>query len=276
MSYDWFDFCKPPTHKRYRPVLTAVENNKGVLDVDTVKGCAAGTAAYPNGGCYGACYANKIANTYGFDFSVSVSRKLYSRNLYGIFQTIKAHRAGWYRIGTHGDPSHDWGNTVSVCERLSETGKTPVIVTKHWIEASNEQLTRLASVGAVFNTSTSGMDTDAELGFRVEQIDRVRSFGMTSVCRVVSCEYGNTEWADRCRGKQGRLMALVPMIDTPFRVSRNHHRVATGEILITAQKESIGGGSKMVSLNDKKAYLGKCSECPDQCGATTTNSRGKK
>ena len=31
----------------YKPILTAVENLKGVLDVDTVKGCYSGMAAYP-------------------------------------------------------------------------------------------------------------------------------------------------------------------------------------------------------------------------------------
>jgi hypothetical protein len=37
----------------YRPFLTATENRKGVLDVDTVKGCQMGMHAYPRGGCYG-------------------------------------------------------------------------------------------------------------------------------------------------------------------------------------------------------------------------------
>jgi hypothetical protein len=35
---------------QYLPVLTVVENRKGVLDVDTVKGCALGMQHYPEGG----------------------------------------------------------------------------------------------------------------------------------------------------------------------------------------------------------------------------------
>jgi len=33
----------------YLPILTAVENAKGVLDVDTVKGCTQGMNAHPDG-----------------------------------------------------------------------------------------------------------------------------------------------------------------------------------------------------------------------------------
>jgi len=33
--------------RRYGRVLTAAENGKGVMDVDTVKGCTMGMAAYP-------------------------------------------------------------------------------------------------------------------------------------------------------------------------------------------------------------------------------------
>ena len=60
-----------PLHPRlYSNVITASVNRKGVLDVDTVKGCALGMLAYPGGGCYGECYARKTATLYGFNFSV--------------------------------------------------------------------------------------------------------------------------------------------------------------------------------------------------------------
>src|SRR5678809_1220036 len=47
--------------RRYLPILTATENQKGVLDVDTVKGCTLGMQAQPSGGCYGECFAAKTA-----------------------------------------------------------------------------------------------------------------------------------------------------------------------------------------------------------------------
>ena len=58
--------------KTFKAYLTATENSKGVLDVDAVKGCTLGMKAHPEGGCYGECYANKIAIQYGFDFSKSI------------------------------------------------------------------------------------------------------------------------------------------------------------------------------------------------------------
>ena len=47
----WYDVdndtCKKNHSKEYRPVLTAAENAKGVLDIDTVKGCRLGIEKYP-------------------------------------------------------------------------------------------------------------------------------------------------------------------------------------------------------------------------------------
>jgi len=249
----------------YNTRLTAGENYKGVMDVDTVKGCAAGMASY-DGGCYGECYANKTATRYQINFSKSISRKVTSENSVTVFNTVKAHDATWYRIGTAGDPCHDWDNTIEVCEFLEQTGKVPVIITKHWEVATDKQLERLAGLGCVFNTSTSGMDTDEEIKHRVEQIERIKTFGMVSVCRVVTCEYGTTDWALDCTEKEDYLLSIKPVIDNPFRVGKNNKRVKSGEILITRCDDSIGGGAKYVSLHDKSVFLGKCRDCPDQCG----------
>lgn len=37
--------------RNYTTGLTATENDKGVLDLDVVKGCAEGMKAHPEGGC---------------------------------------------------------------------------------------------------------------------------------------------------------------------------------------------------------------------------------
>ena len=156
----------------YQPVLTVVENGKGVLDVDTVKGCTEGMSAYPNGGCYGECYACKNSKRSGKDFSVSVSRKIMGREHQGtLVKLLNEYPVNWYRIGVAGDPSHDWDNTLVVIRALRHAKKTPVIVTKHWKTLSDEQLTELKSLSVVFNTSTSGMDSDNEIKYRVCQID---------------------------------------------------------------------------------------------------------
>lgn len=260
-----FDSEKRAGKRLYKPILTAVENQKGVLDVDTVKGCALGMAARPDGGCYGECYANKTASRYGIDFTVSVSRKLTPWNRTEIFCTVRDYPASWYRIGTAGEPCHDWENTLEVCEYLKPTGKTPVIITKHWIPLSDGQICRFKEIGAVFNTSVSGFDTDAQLKHRLRQIERLKAAGVRSVARVVTCDYGTSEWAVSAKAKQDRLMALSPVIDNPLRAEKSNERVANGDILLTRREDSIGGG-KLVSLHSKEVYLGTCEACPDQCG----------
>lgn len=250
----------------YRPVLTAVENRKGVLDVDTVKGCARGMAAYPETGCYGACYAATTAHQYGIDFTVAVARKLTPQTRDAVFCAVRDFPATWYRIGTAGDLCHDWENTLAVCEYLAPTGKVPVIITKHWVRLTDAHLDRLRAVRAVVNTSVSGLDTPPELAHRLTQITRLRDAGIRSVPRVVSCDYGPTEWGRAARAVQDQLLALPLVIDNPLRATRNHPRVQSGDILVSRLENAIGGG-KSVSLHDPAVYLGTCDACPDQCGA---------
>ena len=187
LQFPLFGATKKPDGKRqYIPLLTAIENHKGVLDVDTVKGCTLGMRSNPDGGCYGECYANKIANRYGIDFSFSVTRKLTPANRADVFCTVRDHHSSWYRIGVTGEPCHDWDSTIDVCETLQGTDKTPVIITKHWIPFSNDHIQRLYQLGAVVNTSVSGLDTSAQIKQRVAQIDRLKSIGVHSITRVVT------------------------------------------------------------------------------------------
>jgi hypothetical protein len=250
-----FDVETAPGLKRYRPVLTAIENAKGVLDVDTVKGCTIGMHAYPDGGCYGECYAQKTAARYGIDFGVSVPRALAPWAWRGVYRVVRDHRAHWYRIGTAGDPCHDWPNTLAVCEVLKSTGKTPVVITKHWVKLSDDDIERFKAVGAVVNTSTSALDSDAETRHRIR-----------SVNRVVTCQFGTSEWALAAKARQDFLLTITPVIDNPLRASSSNELVLRGDILLTRNDDAIGGG-KMVSLHSDEVYLGTCDACPDQCGA---------
>ena len=249
----------------YRPILTAVENDKGVLDVDTVKGCTLGMKARPDGGCYNECYANKIATRYNIDFTVAVSRKPGLRSWRQVYKIVRDYSASWYRIGTTGDPCHDWENTISVCEMLRTTKKIPVIITKHWKTLSDDNILRLRNLSAVINTSTSGLDSDAEIKHRVKQIERLKTFGLRSINRVVTCEYGSSEWAKAARAKQEYLLSIVPVIDNPLRLEKSNERVKNGDIIVSRNEASIGGG-KIISLHDQTIYLGRCKDCPDQCG----------
>lgn len=261
--------------REYLPVLSAVENAKGVLDVDTVKGCSIGMRRYPNGGCYGECYAAKTANLYGIDFATSVSRRLFPFHWVDIFCKVRDHHSSWYRIGTAGDPCHDWENTIEICEQLQGTGKVPVIITKHWIDLSDDDISRLKKLEVVVNTSTSGLDSDAEIKYRVRQIERLRDAGINSVNRVVTCKFGNTEWGMDRKEKQEYLLSIGPVIDNPLRAGKQNHRVINGDIILSRIDDAIGGG-KFVSLNNRATYLGACSECPDQCGISYFTTKQKE
>lgn len=265
-----FDIAEQPSGARwYLPLLTASENHKGVLDVDTVKGCALGMRSNPDGGCYGECYANKIATRYGIDFSVSITRKLTPANRPNIFCTVRDHHSHWYRIGTAGEPCHDWDSTIDVCETLKGTGKTPVIITKHWIPFSDDHIHRLENVGAVVNTSVSGLDSSAQIKHRVKQAGRLKQAGVSSVTRVVTCEFGTSQWAIEAKEKQDYLMSLTPVIDNPLRANKSNKHALNGDIILTRVDGAVGGG-KYVSLHRPDVHLGTCDGCADQCGAVKT------
>jgi len=250
----------------YLPILTASENLKGVLDVDTVKGCACGVSRYPNGGCYGECYAFKIAKARGFDFSKSVTRKIGKDTFGDVFKTVKGHKLSWYRVGVSGDPSHDWEHTVTVCEQLEDTLKVPVIVTKHWFKMSDGQAERLKKVNAVINTSVSPLDTEEEIEERLEQSDRIKKVGIKSVLRIVTCNFLTTEYAKQCANFQSYLLSLpFKIIDNPLRPRLNGPLFTNGHIGITKTVDNIIG-NQIVSIHSDNVFLGECKHCPDQCG----------
>ena len=254
----------------YLPCLSVSVNRKGVLDVDTVKGCALGMAAHPGGGCYGVCYAAKMARARGFDFARSVSRPCCVYDRPGIRRQVARHAASWFRVGVMGDPCHDWPLTVDVCEWLGKI-KRPVIVTKHWTPLSNENLRRLAKIGAVINTSVSPLDSAVEIAYRLEQFERVRSAGIASALRVVSARFGETENGKRWSEIQGRLLGCAPVIDTPLRIPGADPRVQAGDIILD-QHSDLGGRSR-VSVVNPRTYIGACSLCPEQCGAAFGKQR---
>jgi len=252
--------------KKYRPVISANENEKGVLDVDSVKGCSDGMGRYGDRGCYGECYARKIAARYGTSFQ-SVSRELTPKASKAVFIAVQDFKASWYRIGTAGDPSYDWELTVRVCEYLKPTGKIPVIITKHWSELGAQLAFRLAECRAVVNTSISALDSDSDRQWRLDQFLAMRSFGIKSVLRVVTCEFGDTSEGNRMRAVQGLLLSYSPVIDNPLRATKENPLVLNGTVLLKRREDAVGGG-KLVSLHDERVYLGRCDRCPDQCGVT--------
>ena len=250
--------------KQYNLSLTATINRKGVLDIDTVKGCSFGIEKYPNGGCYGLCYAYKIASIYGFDFSKSIVRK--NINQTNIENTVKRHKLPWFRIGTMGDPSYDWDYTVYICEWLARF-KTPVIVTKHWVAMSDSHAETLKKCGVVINTSISPLDDELEIEYRLKKFKWLKEIGINSVLRVVSAKFGTSDRGNKLKHIQDDIMSNSPIIDNPLRISINDSRVVSGDIITSKHISSVGGfGISTASVVNRAAFLGKCGVCPDQCG----------
>src|SRR5262249_42264547 len=164
---------------------------------------------------------NDIASRYGINFGQSVSRHFadFRQHKDQIIRQLLAHKANWYRIGVMGDPCHDWDHTFAVIRALRPAKKTAVIITKHWIPLTDDHLSQALELGVVFNTSNSGLDTEAQSKHRVKQMFRIRDAGIISVNRVVTCAFGDTEWARECAARQDYLLTLKPMIDNPLRVS---------------------------------------------------------
>lgn len=258
--------------QRYSNRLSVSINRKGVIDVDTVKGCTHGMTAHPMGGCYGLCYANKIASAYGYDFPVATSRKPLDVERPLIERQLKKHEATWFRIGTMGDPCHDWENTIEVCEWLHKI-KIPVIVTKHWIELTTDQLIRLVKCNVVINTSISALDTKQERIHRITQFDRVHDAGLASVLRIVSAHFGNTKKGKKLAAIQDQLFkyAGCRVIDNPLRIPSTDPRVISGDIVVEKRIDIEHECS--MSITNPNTHIGPCSSCPDQCGVPKNKQR---
>jgi len=251
--------------REYRNILTVDINEKGVVDVDTVKGCTAGMGARPKTGCYGGCYAAKIAKFRGIDFSKAVTRKVYSRaQARAIERAVAAAPQGFFRIGVMGDPCHDWEETVSTVEWLSDFAR-PVIITKHWRTATDGQLKRLATCGTALNTSMSALDTPAELKHRRGQFFRFKLLGGNSVARIVSCDFNpECPLGTAMKAVQDELFALRPTLDNPLRAPSTHPLVASGTIRLTKVRDLAS--ERTISLSNPETYVGHCAGCPDVCG----------
>lgn len=255
-------------------VITLVKNGRGCYILDPVKGCSA--CATKPGGCYGDCYANRIAMRYGIDFSKVVRRYIPSdyqlplipgtpgKNVQSICEAIAKADMPFVRMGDMGDPSCDWEHSIGICEKFACAWKPIVIITKHWAELTPSMLARIGKLNICINTSVSAMDSNVEIEHRLTQYSRLKDY-CKSILRVVSCEFDTA----RERGLamcnvQNDLLNMGKTIDTIFRPTKSNALVIGG--VIKTQKVKFLGSTVLASMHDKNAYLGRCETCPDMCG----------
>lgn len=262
--------------KTFKSKITLVKNSRGCYILDTVKGCRACNSSNPFG-CYGDCYASKIATRYGTDFSTTVKREFYkekkqlyffdfedSSHLSAIVKEIKNADMPFVRIGEMGDPSEDWKHTINVCSAIQYSHKPIVIITKHWETISSNLLDDIRQMDICINTSVSALDSTDLLEHRLEQFNRLKHY-CNSVLRIVTCDFNkNNVDGMRMSFIQDELLEKRPNINTVFRPSINNTLVTSG--IINVKKVKFMGHMQYASCFDDDAYLGYCDTCPDQCG----------
>ena len=260
--------------KTYKNIISLSKNERGIWDLDTIKGCKSGLLENDKG-CYNDCYAYKTAKRYGIDFSKSIERNFENeqhRNL--IVKQIEKIDMPFIRIGCSGDPSENWEHTINIIKQIRENSqlslfdisskKQIVIITRHWNTLTNNQLKEISKYNICINTSVSAMDNKRLIKKSLDEYNRLKYF-CKSVLRIVSCDFNE----DNLIGKemaeiQRKLFKNELTIDTVFRPSSKNEFVLKG--IINVKKMQFMNSKALISKFNKKAFIGKCQNCLEMCG----------
>jgi len=259
--------------REYSKIITLTQNGRGVYGLDTSIGCKSGLLENPKG-CYSECYAARYAKKYGYDFSKTILRKFESdRHKQSIKNKIRKINSPFFRIGVSGDPSENWVHTFNVINDVytdiqfnlfKERKKDVVIITKHWNELTDKQLLNLKKYNICINTSVSALDSESDIGYRLNQYKRLKPY-CKSVLRIVSCDFNkNNRIGNELNGIQKELFDNENVIDTIFRCYKKHEYVTTG--VINIEEVKFLGKKCNVSKHNKAVHFGRCEKCPDMCG----------
>lgn len=217
------------------------------------------------GGCFNECYAAKSAKLYGYDFSKTVLRSFaneYHRRL--TINQINRIPLDFVRMGTSGDPSENWGHTISICKQINFCNKQIVIITKHWTVLDEEHLQYLSKANVCINTSVSALDKPEILHRCLEQYLRLKTV-CKSVLRIVSCDFNlNNERGHTLAKIQSELFKNYPTLDTVLRVNKRNKLVRDG--VINVRTSDFLGKKALISRYNPSTYFGKCSTCHEMCG----------
>lgn len=260
--------------KTYLSKINLSKNERGIYDLDTVKGCKSGLS-YTDGGCYGDCYAYKTANRYGIDFSKSINRTFENEtHKKSVISKIEKIDMPFIRIGCSGDPSEDWDHTLNIINQIRnssqlnlfgyKSSKQIVIITRHWNELTDLQLKFLSKFNIVINTSVSALDDDYLIKKSLYQYNRLKPF-CKSVLRVVTADFNEDNNIGKQKAEiQRKLLKNNDVIDTVFRPSKNNYFVKND--IIRVKRMKFMNSLQLLSKYNKKTFVGKCSSCKEMCG----------
>lgn len=259
--------------RTYKNIITLSNNDRGIWDLDTSKGCSSGM--YGNDkGCYDDFYAAKSARQYGYDFSKTVLRNFKSRkHEREIINKINSIDMPFIRIGCSGDPSENWDHMFSILHKIKSVNKEIVIITKHWNLLTESQLIEMKGFKICVNTSVSALDKSERLSKVLNEYTRLKPFSK-SMLRIVSCDFNK-------ENKEGLRLSLIQnelfkndgIIDTVFRPSKGNKLVMDG--VINVKRVRFLKGMQLASKFNRKAYIGNCSSCLEKCGIFKEKIRRK-
>lgn len=255
--------------REYKSKISLNKNDRGIWTLDPIMGCASGLSENPKG-CFSDCYAARIARIYGYDFSRNVLRYFESdKHLESIKRKINKFDFDFLRMGNSGDPSEDWGHTISIIKKLKGINKPIVIITRHWKHLNIDQLKELKKHNVIINTSISPIDKD--LHQNIEQYELLKGY-CKSVLRCVSFDF-NTKNEEGLRYSviQDWIFNNYEVLDTVFRCSKSNPLVKSG-IIKTSETKFLGKKCTVSKFN-RKAYFGNCQNCLEKCGLYELNTK---
>lgn len=260
--------------KMYKSKISLSKNERGIWDLDTIKGCASGLN-YTNGGCYGDCYAYKTAKRYGIDFYKSIRRNFINEShRLQIIRQIEKIDMPFIRIGCSGDPSEDWEHTINIIDKIRtnaqlslfdiKSSKQIVIITRHWNKLNNKQLEKIKEFNICINTSISALDDYELITSCLNEYNRLKYY-CKSVLRIVSCDFNELNEIGKEKAEiQRKLFKNENIIDTVFRPSSKNYFVT--EKIINVKKMAFMKSKALISKYNKKTFTGKCENCLEMCG----------
>lgn len=265
--------------KQYKDIISLSKNERGIWDLDTVKGCKSGLMENENG-CYGDCYAYKTAKRYGIDFGKSIERKFKNdSHRISVIKQIEKIDMPFIRIGCSGDPSENWSHTIDIIKQLKKqdqlslfdmsSKKQIVIITRHWNKLTDLQLAEISKFNICINTSISALDSVELIENSLLEYNRLKPF-CKSVLRIVSCDFNYEHPLGKIRGEvQKELFKNENVIDTVFRPSSSNKFVTDG--IINVKKMRFMNSTQLISKYNKKTFVGKCKSCLEMCGLNLNN-----
>lgn len=250
--------------RSYSTKISLTKNSRGIYSLDPSIGCASGMAN-ENGGCFNDCYAAKSAKLYGYDFSKTVYRFFENDNhSKQVVNKINKIKLDFVRMGTSGDPSENWGHTISILKKIDRCNKQIVIITKHWNNLTDEQLEYFGTINICINTSVSALDKEHIYKNGVEQYKRIKKY-CKSILRIVSADFNlNNETGHRLAKVQAELFKNENTIDTILRLNKRNDLIKSG--IINVSETTFLGKKSLVSRLNRRTYFGKCSTCHEMCG----------